>query len=218
MVLPRRYDLRPARPAGCQVPPATAARPGLKRLGPPRRLRLQSCYSTFISFPMNTLNTMRDLLIHDVQMMYSAETMGVEALEQIVKVAHDPQLRVALKQHSLETKRQIARLEQIMTMLDAKPGREVCSAMKGMLTDAQKLMRKESAPEVLDAMLIGAAQKMEHFEIACYGTAVRMTEDLGMTQACELLRQTLEEEKKTDGLLTELATQRVNSKAEATMM
>jgi len=165
---------------------------------------------------MNTLNTMRDLLVHDVQMMYSAETMGLEALGEIAKAAQDPQLRVAFKQHGLETKRQVARLEQIMTMLDTKPGREVCSAMRGLLTDAQKLMRRESTPEVLDAMLIAAAQKMEHFEIACYGTAVRMTEDMGMTQACELLRQTLEEEKKTDALLNELAMQRVNAKAEAT--
>ena len=157
---------------------------------------------------------MRDLLIHDVQMMYSAETMGLEALTEIAKVAKDPQLRVAFKQHGVETKRQVARLEQIMTMLDAKPSREVCSAMKGLLTDAQKLMRKESTPEVLDAMLIAAAQKMEHFEIACYGTAVRMTEDLGMTQAAELLRQTLEEEKKTDEILNDLAKLRVNAKAE----
>jgi ferritin-like metal-binding protein YciE len=164
---------------------------------------------------MNQLNSMRDLLVHDIQMMYSAETLGLEGLTQLVDAAREPQLKAAFKQHGIETKRQVARLEQIMAMLDAKPSREVCSAMKGLLTDSEKLMRKESTPEVLDAMLIGAAQKMEHFEIACYGTAVRMTEDLGMTQAAELLRQTLEEEKKTDQLLTELAEQSVNVRAEA---
>jgi ferritin-like metal-binding protein YciE len=85
-----------------------------------------------------------------------------------------------------------------------------------MRADVEKLLRKEATPQVLDAMLIAAAQKMEHFKIACYGTSVRMTEDLGMTQACELLRQTLEE-KRTDDILTQITTQRVNLKAEATM-
>ncbi|MDB5234354.1 MAG: hypothetical protein JWR44_1347 [Hymenobacter sp.] len=163
---------------------------------------------------MNELKTMRDLLVHDVQMMYSAETQGLEGLEQLVDMATDPQLKAAFKQHGMETKRQVARLEQIMATMEIKPSREICSAMKGLLTDSEKLMRKETSPEVLDAMLIAAAQKMEHFEIACYGTAVRMTEDMGMTQAAELLRQTLEEEKKTDDILNDLAMQRVNVKAE----
>jgi ferritin-like metal-binding protein YciE len=166
---------------------------------------------------MNQLKTMRDLLVHDVQMMYSAETQGLEGLATLVDSATDPQLKAAFQAHGVETQRQVARLEQIMTMLDAKPSREVCSAMQGLLTDAEKLMRKESTPEVLDAMLIAAAQKMEHYEIACYGTAVRMTEDLGMTQACELLRQTLEEEKRTDEILTSIAEQMVNVKAETKM-
>jgi len=163
---------------------------------------------------MDQLRTMRDLLVHDIQMMYSAETLGLEGLGALVESATEPKLKAAFEKHGTETQRQIARLDQIMTMMEIKPSREVCSAMKGLLTDAEKLMRKESTPEVLDAMLIAAAQKMEHYEIACYGTAVRMTEDLGMTQAAELLRQTLEEEKRTDEILNDIAKQRVNAKAE----
>jgi ferritin-like metal-binding protein YciE len=163
---------------------------------------------------MNQLQSMRDLLVHDIQMMYSAETLALEGLSTLVEKASEPQLKQAFERHSQETQQQVARLEQIMTMMEAKPSREVCAGMKGLITDAEKLMRKESTPEVLDAMLIAAAQKMEHFEIACYGTAVRMTEDLGMTQAAELLRQTLEEEKKTDEILNDIAKLRVNAKAE----
>jgi ferritin-like metal-binding protein YciE len=166
---------------------------------------------------MNQLQTMRDLLAHDIQMMYSAETQALEGLATLVESATEPQLKAAFKKHGTETQRQVARLEQIMGLMEIKPSREVCSGIQGMLTDVEKLMRKESTPQVLDAMLIAAAQKMEHFEIACYGTAVRMTEDLGMTQAAELLRQTLEEERRTDEILTQIAEQRVNAKAEATM-
>ena len=164
---------------------------------------------------MDQLRTMRDLLVHDIQMMYSAETLGLEGLAALVESASEPRLKAAFEKHGTETQRQIARLDQIMAMMEIKPSREVCSAMKGLLTDGEKLMRKESTPGVLDAMLIAAAQKMEHYEIACYGTAVRMTEDLGMTQAAELLRQTLEEEKRTDQILNDLAIRRVNVKAES---
>jgi ferritin-like metal-binding protein YciE len=163
---------------------------------------------------MNELRTMRDLLVHDLQMMYSAETQALEGLATLVEAATDPALKSAFKKHGTETQRQVARLEQIMTLMEAKPSREVCSSMRGLITDTEKLIRKESTPEVLDAMLIGAAQKMEHYEIACYGTAVRMTKDLCMTQAAELLLQTLEEEKMTDEILTQIAEQRVNAKAE----
>jgi ferritin-like metal-binding protein YciE len=164
---------------------------------------------------MNELKTMRDLLAHDIQMMYNAEQLGVEAQAMLAEKASDPQLRSAFERHGTETQQQVARLEQIMATMEIKPSRESNAAVKGLMSDSEKLMRKESTPEILDAMLIAAAQKMEHYEIACYGTAVRMTEDLGMTQAAELLRQTLEEEKKTDELLNDLAKQRVNVKAEA---
>jgi ferritin-like metal-binding protein YciE len=164
---------------------------------------------------MTELKTMRDLLAHDIQMMYNAEQLGVEAQAMLAEKASDPQLRSAFERHGTETQQQVARLEQIMATMEIKPSRESNAAVKGLMSDSEKLMRKESTPEILDAMLIAAAQKMEHYEIACYGTAVRMTEDLGMTQAAELLRQTLEEEKKTDELLNDLAKQRVNVKAEA---
>jgi ferritin-like metal-binding protein YciE len=172
-------------------------------------------FSTLISFPMNQLKTMRDLLANDIQMMYSAETQALEGLATLGQSATEPKIKEAFRKHATETQRQVARLEEIMATMDLKPSREVCSGIQGMLADVEKLLRKESTPEVLDAMLIAAAQKMEHFEIACYGTAVRMTEDLGLTQASELLRQTLEEEKRTDELLTQIAERRVNVKAEA---
>jgi ferritin-like metal-binding protein YciE len=157
---------------------------------------------------------MRDLLAHDIQMLYSAETMGLEALNQLVEAATDPQLKSNFTLHGRDTAKQIARLEAIMTTMNIKPTREVCSAVKGMMADTEKLMNKESDPEVLDAMLLAAAQKMEHYEIACYGTAVYMTENLGMTQVAELLSETLAEEKLSNKLLNELAKLRVNPKAE----
>jgi ferritin-like metal-binding protein YciE len=166
---------------------------------------------------MNELKTMRDLLAHDLQMLYNAEKLGVEAQAMLAEKASDPQLRSAFERHGTETEQQVARLEQIMATMEIKPSRESNAAVKGLMSDSEKLMRKESTPEVLDAMLIAAAQKMEHYEIACYGTAVRMTKDLGLTEAAELLSQTLEEEKKTDEILNKLAKQRVNAKAEAKM-
>jgi ferritin-like metal-binding protein YciE len=166
---------------------------------------------------MNQLNSMQDLLMHDIQMMHSAETQALEGMTAMIQSASEPQLKAAFEKHGVETQQQIARLEQIMTMMDIKPTREANSAVKGLISDTEKLLRKDSSPEILDAMLIAAAQKIEHYEIACYGTAVRMTEDLGLTQAAELLRQTLEEEKKTDKLLTDLAEARVNTKAEQKM-
>jgi ferritin-like metal-binding protein YciE len=163
---------------------------------------------------MNKLTSMRELLAHDIQMLYSAETQGLEGLAQLVEGATDPQLKQALTLHGRETQKQVARLEAIMATMDIQPTREVCSAVKGLLADTEKLLNKESAPEVLDAMLLAATQKMEHYEIACYGTAVYLTEELGMTQVAELLRQTLEEEKMANRILNDLAKARVNPKAE----
>ncbi|GAA4367334.1 ferritin-like domain-containing protein [Hymenobacter saemangeumensis] len=163
---------------------------------------------------MNKLQTMNELLAHDIQMLYSAETLGLEAQKLLAESATDSHLKSLFTLHERESQKQVARLEKIMVMMDLKPSREVCSAVKGLMADTEKLLNKESAPEVLDAMLIGAAQKMEHYEIACYGTAVWMTEDLGMTQVADLLRQTLAEEKQANELLNEVAKQRVNPKAE----
>lgn len=158
---------------------------------------------------------MHDLLVYDLQMLYNAEKLGLEAQNQLVESATDPKLKAAFAKHGRESEKQVARLEKIMATMDLKPGRETPAAVKGLLSDAQKLVGKDSAPEVLDAMLIGAAQKYEHYEIACYGTAVQMTEDLGLTQVAELLRETLAEEKQANDILNDLAKQRVNPKAEA---
>jgi len=164
---------------------------------------------------MTKLQTMLDLLAHDIQMLYSAEMMGLEALNLLTESATDPQLKSAFTLHGRDSAKQVARLEKIMVMMGVEPSREVCSAVKGLMADTEKLLHKDSAPEVLDVMLIGAAQKMEHYEIACYGTAVWLTEDLGMTQVADLLRQTLAEEKQSNDLLNDLAKQRVNPRAEA---
>lgn len=164
---------------------------------------------------MPKLQTMHDLLVHDVQMLYSAETLGLEAQNRLADSATDPQLKSAFTLHGRDTAKQLARLEKIMVMLGIQPGREVCSAVKGLLADTEKLLHKDAAPEVLDAMLLSAAQKLEHYEIACYGAATWLTNDLGMTQIADLLHQSLAEEKQADAILNDLAKQRINPRAEA---
>ncbi|RTQ46215.1 ferritin-like domain-containing protein [Hymenobacter gummosus] len=160
------------------------------------------------------LETLDDLLLMCLKDLYSAETQLVEALPQMAAAAKDGRLRRGFERHLRETEEQVQRLERIGKSLNQDLSGETCVAMKGLIKEGQKLMSENATDEVMDAALIGASQKIEHYEIAAYGTAAHYAERLGYTDAAELLRKTLEEEQLTDTKLNELAKNYLNQKAE----
>jgi ferritin-like metal-binding protein YciE len=160
------------------------------------------------------MNTLQDLFVHDLKDLYNAETQLLKALPKMAKKATSPDLKQAFEKHTRETEVQIQRLEQIFEELDESPKGKKCKAMEGLIEEGKEIMEEDVEPEVLDAGLIGAAQKVEHYEIAGYGTARTYAEMLGNNAAARLLQQTLDEEGKTDKLLTELAVSCINVEAE----
>ena len=161
------------------------------------------------------LNSMRDLAVHKLQLIYDAENQALQAYPQIVGAVSSTELQHGLQQHLEQTRGQVQRLEQIFQQLGQTPGGQSCSSMQALIQEAQQLIQDGGTPEVLDAAIIGAAQAIEHHEIAAYGTARTIAQQLGMTDAAQLLEQTLDEEKQTDARLTQLAEQSVNQKAQA---
>jgi len=160
------------------------------------------------------MNSLQDLFIHDLKDLYSAETQLTKALPKMAKAANAPELKRAFQTHLQETEVQIERLERIFQELDESPRGKKCKAMEGLIEEGKELMEEDAEPQVLDAGLIGAAQKVEHYEIAGYGTVRTYARMLGNDQAARLLQQTLEEEGNTDKKLTELAMQCINAEAE----
>ncbi len=160
------------------------------------------------------LNSMQDLVVYKLQSIYDAEQQALQAYPQIAGAVSSPELKQALQTHMEETQSQVQRLEQVFQQLGQQPGGQTCVSMQGLIQEGQQLIQQGGTPEVLDAAIIGATQAMEHHEIAAYGTARTLAQQLGMQQAAQLLEQTLEEEKKTDALLTQLAEGRVNQQAE----
>lgn len=163
---------------------------------------------------MAQLQNLQDLFVHGMQALYSAETQLVASMPRMMENTQNEELRTAFTTHLEETKQQIQRLEQAAQMLGVDPNGEENVALQGLIAEGQKLMQKDAAPEVLDAALIAGAQKIEHYEIAGYGTAVYLANELGHNEVAQLLQQTLDEEKKTDRLLNEIAKNKVNRQAE----
>jgi len=160
------------------------------------------------------LNSLQDLFVEDLKDLYSAETQLTKALPKMAKAATDPDLKQAFQTHLAETEVQIERLEKILEELDESPKGKKCKAMEGLIEEGKELMDEDAEPEVLDAGLIGAAQKVEHYEIAGYGTVRTYAQMLGNDEAARLLQQTLDEEGMTDKKLTKLAMQCINVEAE----
>jgi ferritin-like metal-binding protein YciE len=133
----------------------------------------------------------------------------------MAKGANSTALRSAIKEHLEQTKGHVERLEKIFGLLGKAPRAEHCKAMEGLVEEGANLLEEEGSAMVKDAALIGAAQRVEHYEIAAYGTTRTLAEMLGHSDAVELLQQTLDEEKETDEKLTELAMSEVNPEAEA---
>lgn len=161
------------------------------------------------------MKDLKELLEHEVKDLYSAESQLVEALPKMAKAANHPQLKKALQSHLKETEMQVQRLEQVAELLGISPkSREKCQGMKGLIEEGTRIMEEEDIePEVLDAGLITAAQKVEHYEIAGYGSARYFAQMLGEQQVVALLEQTLEEEKMADEKLNNIAKEKVNELA-----
>ena len=157
--------------------------------------------------------SLRELYVEELKDLYSAENQLLKALPKMAKKAASPELQNAFNKHLKETEGQIQRLERIFEKLDEKPKGKKCKAMEGLVEEAQEMMSEFDDPEVLDAGLIAAAQRVEHYEIAGYGTVRTYARLLGDEQAAKLLQQTLDEEGKTDKLLTQLAENSINIEA-----
>jgi ferritin-like metal-binding protein YciE len=164
--------------------------------------------------PLKSLN---DLLEHELKDIYSAERQITRALPKLAKAATDPKLRAAFEKHLEETKGQIEQLDQVFEMIGAKPGRKVCLAMQGLVAEGEELLEKEAEkadPTTFDAALIASAQRVEHYEIAAYGTARTYAEHCGFKDAARILQRILDQESKTNEALTKLAESGINQQAE----
>jgi ferritin-like metal-binding protein YciE len=162
------------------------------------------------------IKTMEELFVDELKDLYDAEKQIIKALPKMAKAASSEDLREAFQEHLEVTRKQVERLENIFSKLDDKPGGKKCAGMQGLIEEGQELLSEGDESPVLDAGLIAAAQKVEHYEIAGYGTARTHAELLGNREAARLLEQTLQEEKRTDEKLTELAENLVNQEAAET--
>jgi ferritin-like metal-binding protein YciE len=151
------------------------------------------------------LKSLNDLFVEELKDLYSAEQQLLKALPKMAKAASTKELREGLEAHEKETQEHVKRLEQIFEDLHAKPTGVKCEAMEGLIEEGEDFMKADGSDAVRDAALISAAQRVEHYEIAAYGTVRTFAEHLGNDTAKKLLQQTLDEEAKTDEKLTHLA-------------
>jgi len=160
-------------------------------------------------------NSLRELYIDELRDIYNAETQLVKALPKMAKAASNPELRQAFEEHLRQTSGHVTRLEQIFEQLAEKPSGKRCIGMEGLVKEGSELMGEDFSEEVLDAGIIGAAQRAEHYEIAAYGTVRSFAELLGESEQASLLEETLNEEKEADEKLTQIS-ESVNAAANET--
>jgi ferritin-like metal-binding protein YciE len=151
------------------------------------------------------VKTMEELFLHELSDVYSAEKQLAKALPKLARAATNPELEQAFSLHLEETRGQIERIDKIVELQGFRLKRIKCAAMEGLVEEANEVIEQIEAGPVRDAALIGGAQKVEHYEIASYGTLAAMAKKQGLTEVMELLLETLEEEKATDQKLTALA-------------
>ena len=160
-----------------------------------------------------SIKTIEELFVHELSDIYSAEKQLTKALPRMVRAATEPTLAEAFKLHLEETQGQVERIDQIVDLLNIKLKRIKCAAMEGLVEESREVIDEIEAGPVRDAALIGGAQKVEHYEIASYGTIAAIAKQLGYTDAVKLLLATLQKEKASDEKLTLLAEQGGNEKA-----
>ena len=157
---------------------------------------------------------LEDLYADLLKDLYSAEKQLVKALPKMVKTADSEDLQKAFQDHLRKTEKHVERLEQIFSDMGGSPRGKKCVGMEGLIEEGKELMQEDVEPDVLDAGLIAAAQKVEHYEIASYGTARAWAEKMGHSDAARLLQQTLDEEAEANEKLTELAENYINMEAQ----
>ena len=160
------------------------------------------------------MKSLRELYVEELKDLYSAENQILKALPKMMRAASDRELQRAFSQHEKQTQRQVKRLERIFKQLDESPRGKKCKGMEGLLEEGNDLIQERPEPEVLDAGLIAAAQKVEHYEIAGYGTVRTYAQQLGEQEQASLLQETLDEEGETDKRLSALAESSINIEAE----
>jgi ferritin-like metal-binding protein YciE len=159
------------------------------------------------------VNSLHDLFLVKLQMIYDAEQQGLQAMPLMAQRVSNPELRQGLEMHRAQTEQQVQRLEQLFQLEGMSPKARECTSFRALVSEAQTQMSEIQDPTTLDAFIIAAQQAAEHHEIAAYGTARSWAQELGRSEAAQLLEQTLNEEKQADQLLTEMAERRVNQEA-----
>lgn len=160
-----------------------------------------------------SMKNLQDIFQDELKDMYHAEKQLLKALPKMAKAASNEKLKKAFDNHRAETENHIARLEKVFELLDRKPATKVCEAMKGLIEEASELLEEKPEANVLDVGLIASAQRIEHYEIAGYGCLRTYANTLGEKEIAQLLQETLDEEGKTDVLLTKIAESEVNRAA-----
>lgn len=156
---------------------------------------------------------LRELFIDGLKDIYWAEKEITKALPKMIKNASTEKLQTALEDHLAETENQISRIEEVFEMIDEKAVAKKCDAMAGIIEEGEEIMEETESGKVRDAGIIAAGQKVEHYEIASYGTLIAWAEELGLDDAADVLNETLEEEKSADEKLSDIATSSINKKA-----
>lgn len=157
--------------------------------------------------------TLRDALIDEVRDLYHAEKQLVKALPRLAKATTSGELREAIELHLTETENQVTRLEQVFALLEEKPRAKMCAGMAGIIEESSDLLKEGGEDAVLDAGIIAAAQRAEHYEISAYGTAVAWADAIGLADVADLLRESLDEERAADETLSALAEDGINAAA-----
>lgn len=162
---------------------------------------------------MAELKTLEDALVDELEDILDSETQITQALPKMAQKATHPELKAAFTEHLEQTKVHIQRLNQAFELLGKKPATKTCEATKGLLKEGEDVMSEDATPDVMDAFLIAAAQKVEHYEIASYGTVCTWAEITGHEDVSDLLGETLDEEEETNDKLTDLAESSINEDA-----
>lgn len=159
------------------------------------------------------LETLHDLYLSELRDLYGAEQQIVKALPKVIDKTSNPELRQALEQHLEQTRGHVSRLEEIFQMHGEDAKKQKCKGMDGILDEGDDMIGKDATPEVRDAAIISACQRVEHYEMAAYGSVRTFAEQMGHERAMQLLQQTLDEEGEADKILTGIAERRVNIEA-----
>ncbi len=162
---------------------------------------------------MEKMDSLESLLLHELKDIYNAEQQLVKALPKVAKKASSPQLKQAIENHLEETEEHVSRLEQVFQLLGETAKGVTCKGMQGILKEGEEFMKEKGTPETIDAGIIAAAQKVEHYEISSYGTVATWADQMGRRDIKQILGKTLEEEEQTDKKLTQMAKSMVNPRS-----